>query len=43
LKGGAQRVLLRGAILHRSEAAFDWLLGVIARGDPRTAAWLAEE
>jgi HEAT repeat protein len=43
LKGEAQRILLRGALLHRSEAAFDWLLGVIARGDPRTATWLVEE
>lgn len=43
LKGEAQRMLLRGAVLHRSEAALDWLLGVIARGDPRTAAWLVEE
>lgn len=43
LKGEAQRVLLRGAVLHRSEAAFEWLLGVIARGDPGTAAWLVEE
>jgi HEAT repeat protein len=43
LKGEAHRILLRGAILHRSEAAFDWLLGVITRGDPRTAAWLVEE
>jgi HEAT repeat protein len=43
LKGEAHRVLLRSAILHRSEAAFDWLLGVIARGDARTACWLVEE
>jgi hypothetical protein len=43
LKRDGHRILLRGAILHRSEAAFDWLLGVIARGDPRTAAWVVEE
>ena len=43
LKGEAQRFLLRGAVLHRSEAAFGWLLDVIARGDPHTAAWLVEE
>jgi hypothetical protein len=43
LKGEGHRILLRGAILHRSEAAFDWLLGVIARGDPATAAWLVRE
>ncbi len=43
LKAEAHRILLRGAVLHRSEAAFDWLLGVIARGDPRTAAWVVEE
>jgi HEAT repeat protein len=43
LKGEGQRPLLRGAILHRSPAAFDWLVDVVARGDPRTAAWLLEE
>jgi hypothetical protein len=43
LKGEAHRILLRGAILHHSEAAFDWLLVVIARGDPGTAAWLVRE
>jgi HEAT repeat protein len=42
-KGEGQRPLLRGAILHRSQAAFDWLVDVIARGDPRTAVWLLEE
>lgn len=43
LKRDTHRILLRGAILHRSGAAFDWLLGIVARGDPRTAAWLVEE
>jgi HEAT repeat protein len=43
MKGEAQRILLRGAILHRSAAAFDWLVDVVARGDPRMAAWLVEE
>ena len=42
LKREPHRILLRGAILHRSEAAFDWLLDVVARGDPNTAAWLVE-
>jgi hypothetical protein len=43
LRGEAQRPLLRGAVLHRSPAAFDWLVEVVARGDPRTGAWLVEE
>jgi hypothetical protein len=43
LKGEAHRILLRGAILHRSAAACDWLFEVIARGDPHTAAWTVEE
>lgn len=43
LKGDGQRPLLRGAILHRSPAAFDWLVDLVARGDPRTAVWLLEE
>jgi hypothetical protein len=43
LKGEGQRPLLRGAILHRSSAAFDWLVDLVARGDPRTAVWLLEE
>ncbi len=42
-KRDQDRVLLRGAVLHRSEAAFAWLLEVVARGDPRIAAWLVEE
>lgn len=33
-----RRALLRGAALHRSEAAFDWLLAFVAEGDARVAA-----
>jgi len=39
LKREVDRVLLRAAVLHRSDAAFDWLLGVVERGD-RTSAEL---
>jgi len=37
LKRDAERVLLRAAALHRSEAALDWLLEVAAAGDRASA------
>jgi HEAT repeat protein len=43
LKRDADRVLLRAAALHRSEAAFDWLIQVAARGDPASAELVVEE
>ncbi|WP_295452545.1 hypothetical protein [uncultured Thiodictyon sp.] len=36
-KGQAQLLLLKGAALHRSEAAFDWLLALVADGEHRIA------
>ncbi|AUB79968.1 hypothetical protein [Candidatus Thiodictyon syntrophicum] len=36
-KGAAEQVLLKGAALHRSEAAFDWLLSLVADGEHRIA------
>ncbi len=37
LKRDADRVLLRAAVLHRSAAAFDWLLSVVEDGDRASA------
>jgi hypothetical protein len=34
--------LIRAAALHRSEAAFEWLLEIIATGTPRLAAEAVE-
>jgi HEAT repeat protein len=42
LKRAVHRVWLRAAILARSDAAFDWLLGLIAEADPATAGFLIE-
>ena len=36
-KGASVQVLLKGATLHRSEAAFDWLLSLVADGEHRIA------
>lgn len=36
-KHEADRILLRAAVLHRSEAAFDWLQSVVQRGDRASA------
>ncbi|ACL02223.1 PBS lyase HEAT domain protein repeat-containing protein [Desulfatibacillum aliphaticivorans] len=36
-------VLLRGAVLHRSEKAFDWLIDVISEGDRNIALFIIEE
>jgi hypothetical protein len=38
-KRDEDRLLLRAAVLHRSDAAFDWLIEVVERGD-RTSAEL---
>jgi hypothetical protein len=43
LKRDADRVLLRAAALHRSEAAFDWLLSVVASGDALSAETIIVE
>lgn len=40
LKRDSDRVLLRAAVLHRSEAAFDWLISLVECGD-RASAELA--
>jgi len=42
-KDAAARVLLKGAVLHRSEAALDWLLGLIADGERRIAQQLLRD
>jgi hypothetical protein len=42
LKGPKERALLRAAALHRSDAAFDWLLAVVAEGDLASARFTAE-
>jgi HEAT repeat protein len=42
LKRPAHRVWLRAAVLARSDAAFDWLLGLIAEADLATASFLVE-
>ena len=42
-KRESDRVLLRAAALHRSRAACDWLLEVVARGDRASAAVAAAE
>jgi HEAT repeat protein len=43
LKRDKDRVLLRAAALHRSEAAFDWLCSVVANGDKASASLLVQE
>jgi HEAT repeat protein len=42
-KGAAAQVLLKGAVLHRSEAAFDWLLALVADGEHRIAERLVRD
>lgn len=42
-KRDADRILLRAAVLHRSEAAFDWLLSVVEHGDDASATLVVEE
>ncbi|WP_295383875.1 hypothetical protein [uncultured Thiodictyon sp.] len=42
-KGRTQQVLLKGAVLHRSEAAFDWLLALVADGERRIAELVLRE
>ncbi len=42
LKRPAHRVWLRAAVLARSDAAFHWLLGLIAEADPATAGFVVE-
>jgi len=43
LKRDADRALLRAGALHRSEAAFDWLCSVVAKGDKASAELLIRE
>jgi hypothetical protein len=42
-KRDVDRVLLRAAVLHRSEAAFDWLCSVMAGGDRVSAELVVSE
>jgi HEAT repeat protein len=42
-KRPTHRIWLRAAVLARSDAAFDWLLALIADADAATAAYLLEE
>ena len=42
-KRDADRALLRAAVLHRSETAFDWLLSVARRGDRASAELVTVE
>lgn len=42
-KRDEDRVLLRAAVLHRTEAAFAWLLEVAGRGDKTSAALVVDE
>ena len=42
-KRDQDRMLLRGAVLHRSEAAFAWLLEVVASGDLSSAEVVIDE
>jgi hypothetical protein len=43
LKKAQDNFLLLGAILHRSEKAFDWLLEVIVHGEQTSAKFVVEE
>jgi HEAT repeat protein len=43
LKREADRSLLRAAVIHRSEPAFDWLLSVAERGDRESAELVVVE
>jgi hypothetical protein len=43
LKEEQDYCLLLGAILHRSETAFAWLLDVVVEGDPSSARFIVEE
>jgi hypothetical protein len=43
LKQESDFCLLLGAILHRSEKAFAWLLDVVVGGDPSSARFVVEE
>jgi hypothetical protein len=43
LKRDFDRVLLRAAVLHRSEAAFDWLVSVVEHGDRVSAELVIAE
>lgn len=43
LKREQDRVLLRAAVLHRSEAAFEWLCSLVADGDKASARLLVQE
>ena len=42
-KDTATLVMLKGAVLHRSEAAFDWLIGLAADGERRIAERLVRD
>ena len=38
-----QQILIRSAVIHRSDAAFDWLLAVAETGNPVKAGLVIEE
>jgi hypothetical protein len=42
-KGTAEQVLIKGAVLHRSDQAFDWLLGLVADGERRISERVIRE
>ncbi|WP_295581558.1 hypothetical protein [uncultured Lamprocystis sp.] len=42
-KGAAEQVLLKGALLHRSDQAFDWLLLLVADGERRISERLVKD
>ena len=42
-KGAAELVLLKGAVLHRSDHAFDWLLDLVADGERRISEQVVRE
>jgi len=43
LKRDADRALLRAAVLHRSDQAFEWLLSVVEKGDRASAELVIRE
>jgi hypothetical protein len=43
VSAGLQQILIRSAVIHRSDAAFDWLLAVAETGSPMKAGLVIEE
>ena len=42
-KGAAEQILLKGAVLHRGDQAFDWLLSLVADGERRISERLIKD